>query len=92
MKIKKATFWDIDYSNDVVGDKSAIDKLNEYIVENQISKCDVINIESRGNDRHSRFFNLFKQGIAGMIFCLFSIFYTQCIPFNSFIFFNKSIR
>ena len=42
MKIKKATFWDIDYSNDVAGDKSAIDKLNEYIVENQISKCDIL--------------------------------------------------
>ena len=59
IKIKKATFWDIDYSNDIVDDKSAIDKLNEYIVENQISKCDVINIESRGNDRRSRCLNLF---------------------------------
>lgn len=59
IKIKKVTFWDIDYSNDVVGDKSAIDKLNEYIVENQISKCDVINIETRGDYVHSRRLNLF---------------------------------
>ena len=59
MKIKKATFWDIDYSNDVVGDKSAIDKLNEYIVENQISKCDIINVETRGDHGHSRCLNLF---------------------------------
>ena len=61
IKIKKATFWDIDYSNDVVGDKSAIDKLNEYIVENQISKCDVINIETRGDCVHSRCLNLFYR-------------------------------
>ena len=46
MKIKKATFWDIDY-NDISGDKSAIDKLNDYIAENQISKCDIINVETR---------------------------------------------
>lgn len=59
MKIKKATFWDIDYSNDVAGEKSAIDKLNEYIVENQISKCDIINAETRGDHGHSRCLNLF---------------------------------
>ena len=59
MKIKKATFWDIDYSNDVAGDKSAIDKLNEYIVENKISKCDVINVETRGDRGHSHCLNLF---------------------------------
>ena len=59
MKIKKATFWDIDYSNDVVGDKSAIDKLNEYIVENQISKCDVINVETEGDCELNRRLNLF---------------------------------
>ena len=59
MKIKKATFWDIDYSNDVAGDKSAIDRLNEYIVENQISKCDIISVETRGDSGHSRCLNLF---------------------------------
>ena len=59
MKIKKATFWDIDYSNDVAGDKSDIDKLNEYIVENQISKCDIINVETRCDSGHSRCLNLF---------------------------------
>ena len=59
MKIKKATFWDIDYSNDVAGDKSAIDKLNEYIVENQINKCDIINVETRCDSGHSRCLNLF---------------------------------
>ena len=59
MKIKKATFWDIDYSNDVVGDKSAIDKLNEYIVENQISKCDVLNVETSTDCEDSRCLNLF---------------------------------
>ena len=59
MKIKKATFWDIDYSNDVAGDKSAIDKLNEYIVENQISKCDIINVETRCDRGNSRCLNLF---------------------------------
>lgn len=59
MKIKKATFWDIDYSNDVVGDKSAIDKLNEYIVEHQISKCDVINVEKGTDCEGSRCLNLF---------------------------------
>ena len=59
MKIKKATFWDIDYSNDVAGDKSAIDKLNEYIVENKISKCDVVNVETRGDHGHNRCLNLF---------------------------------
>ena len=57
MKIKKVTFWDIDYSNDVVGDKSAIDKLNEYIVENKISKCDIINVETEGE--RDRRLNLF---------------------------------
>ena len=59
MKIKKATFWDIDYSNDVAGDKSAIDKLNEYIVENQISKCDIINVETEGDCERDRRLNLF---------------------------------
>ena len=59
MKIKKATFWDIDYSNDGVCNKSSIDKLNEYIVENQISKCDIINVETRGDSVHSRCLNLF---------------------------------
>ena len=58
MKIKKATFWDIDY-NDVAGDKSAIDKLNDYIAENQISKCDIINAETRVDRGHSRCLNLF---------------------------------
>ena len=59
MKIKKATFWDIDYSNDVVGDKSAIDKLNEYITKNQISKCDIINVETEGDCERDRRLNLF---------------------------------
>ena len=58
VKIKKATFWEMDYSNDVVGDKSAIDKLNEYIVENQISKCDIINIEEK-NDCGNYCLNLY---------------------------------
>ena len=59
MKIKKVTFWDIDYSNDVVDDKSAIDKLNEYIVENKISKCDIINVETEGDCERDRRLNLF---------------------------------
>ena len=59
MKIKKVTFWDIDYSNDVAGDKSAIDKLNEYIVENKISKCDIINVETEGDCERDRRLNLF---------------------------------
>ena len=58
MKIKKATFWDIDY-NDIADDKSAIDKLNDYIAENQISKCDIINVETRVDCGHSRCLNLF---------------------------------
>ena len=49
IKIKKATFYDINYINDKVKNKSAIDKLNEYIVENQISKCDIINIEEKND-------------------------------------------
>ena len=48
MKIKKVTFWDIDYSNDV----AAIDQLNEYITKNQISKCDIINVETEGERDH----------------------------------------
>lgn len=56
MKIKKATFWDID---DIADDKSAIDKLNDYIAENQISKCDIINVETRDDCRHNRCLNLF---------------------------------
>ena len=59
MKIKKATFWNIVYINGEVEIKSAIDKLNEYIVENQISKCDIINVETRGDRGHSRCLNLF---------------------------------
>ena len=59
MKIKKVTFYDIVYINDELENKSAIDRLNEYIVENQISKCDVINVETRGDRGHSRCLNLF---------------------------------
>ena len=59
MKIKKATFWDIDYNNDVVGDKSAIDRLNDFIVENQISKCDVLNVETSTDCEGSRCLNLY---------------------------------
>ena len=59
IKIKKATFYDINYINDKAKNKSAIDKLNEYIVENQISKCDVINVETRGDHGRSRCLNLF---------------------------------
>lgn len=59
IKIKKATFWDIDYSNDVVGDKPAIDKLNEYIIKEQISKCDVLNVETSTDCEGNRCLNLF---------------------------------
>ena len=59
MKIKKATFWNIVYINGGLSNKSAIDRLNEYIIKNQISKCDVINIETRGGRGHSRCLNLF---------------------------------
>ena len=58
IKIKKATFYDINYINDKVKNKSAIDKLNEYIVENQISKCDIINIEEK-NDCGNYCLNLY---------------------------------
>ena len=58
IKIKKATFYDINYINDKVKNKSAIDKLNEYIVENQISKCDIINIEEK-NDCDNYCLNLY---------------------------------
>lgn len=51
MKIKKATFWN--------GDKSDIDKLNDYIVENQISKCDVLNVETSTDCEGNRCLNLF---------------------------------
>lgn len=40
MIIKKATFLCVN------GDKSALDRLNDFIVENKISKCDVLNIET----------------------------------------------
>lgn len=58
IKIKKATFYDINYINDKAENKSAIDKLNEYIVENQISKCDIINIEEK-NDCGNYCLNLY---------------------------------
>ena len=58
IKIKKATFYDINYINDKAENKSAIDKLNEYIVENQISKCDIINIEEK-NDCDNYCLNLY---------------------------------
>ena len=58
MKIKKATFWNIVYANGEVEIKSAIDRLNEYIVENQISKCDIINVET-SNDCGNYCLNLF---------------------------------
>ena len=51
MKIKKATFWN--------GDKSAIDRLNDFIVENQISKCDVLNVETSTDCEGHRCLNLF---------------------------------
>ena len=59
MIIKKATFWNIVYTNGEVEIKSAIDRLNEYITKNQISKCDIINVETRGDRGHSRCLNLF---------------------------------
>ena len=59
MTIKKATFWDIVYSDDASGDKSAIDRLNDYIVKNQISECDVLNVETSTDCEGSRCLNLF---------------------------------
>ena len=59
MKIKKATFWNIVYINGGLSNKSAIDRLNEYIIKNQISKCDIINVETRGDCGHNRCLNLF---------------------------------
>ena len=59
MIIKKVTFWDIVYANDKTKNKSAIESLNEYIAKNQISKCDILNIETKGDDQHSRCLNLF---------------------------------
>lgn len=58
MKIKKVTFWDIVYANDKAKNKSAIESLNEYIIKKQISKCDVINIET-SNDSGNYCLNLF---------------------------------
>ena len=59
MKIKKVTFWNIVYTNDEVVIKSAIDRLNEYITKNQISKCDIINVETEGDCERDRRLNLF---------------------------------
>ena len=59
MKIKKATFWNIVYINGGLSNKSAIDRLNEYIIKNQISKCDVINVETEGDCELNRHLNLF---------------------------------
>ena len=59
IKIKKVTFYDTVHINDKLENKSAVDRLNEYLVEKQISKCDVINIETRGDCVHSRCLNLF---------------------------------
>ena len=59
MKIKKVTFWDIVYANDKVKNKSAIESLNEYIIKKQISKCDIINVETEGDCERDRRLNLF---------------------------------
>lgn len=59
IKIKKATFWNISYVNGALETKSAIDRLNEYITKNQISKCDVINVETEGDCELNRRLNLF---------------------------------
>ena len=59
MIIKKATFWNIVYTNGEVEIKSAIDRLNEYITKNQISKCDIINVETEGDCERDRCLNLF---------------------------------
>ena len=59
MKIKKVTFWNIVYINGEVEIKSAIDRLNEYITKNQISKCDIINVETEGDCERDCRLNLF---------------------------------
>lgn len=58
MTLKKVTFWNIVYINGEVI-KSAIDRLNEYIIKNQISKCDIINVETEGDCERDRRLNLF---------------------------------
>lgn len=52
MTIKKATFWSTD-------DKSAVDKLNLYIAKEEISKCDILNIETSVDCEGNHFLNLF---------------------------------
>lgn len=52
MKIKKATFWSI-------GNKSDLDELNEYILKEQISKCDVLSVETSTDCEGNRCLNLF---------------------------------
>lgn len=59
MKIKKATFWSTSNSNDEPDNKSAVDRLNEYIVKNQISKCDVLSIETSTDCEGNHCLNLF---------------------------------
>lgn len=59
IKIKKATFWDANNINDEVDNKSALDKLNEYIIKKQISKCDVLSVETSADCEGSRCLNLF---------------------------------
>ena len=52
MTIKKATFWDTD-------NKSALDMLNEFIVKEMISKCDVLTVETNSDSEGHRCLNLF---------------------------------
>lgn len=59
MTIKKATFWNTSNINDNADNKSALDRLNEYIIKEQISKCDVINVETSTDCEGNRCLNLF---------------------------------
>ena len=59
MTVKKATFWNTSSINDKADNKSALERLNEYIIKNQISKCDIINIETEGDCELNRRLNLF---------------------------------
>lgn len=58
MEIKNATFWPKNiYDEDDY--KSALDRLNEFIVKNKIRKCNVINIETEIDGDGNHCLNLF---------------------------------
>ena len=59
MKIKKVTFYDTVHINDKLENKSAVDRLNEYLVEKQISKCDVLSVETGTDCEGNPCLNLF---------------------------------